>query len=198
MALAVILSAMPCFASAKENQCEVTLPVQIEITGDSAPAKEVFEVSITSRDSDAPMPEVTTKTVEGGGQILFGPIYYTLPEDYHYVITQKKGSTSQWTYDQTVYEVTVRVVNDNEGGIVSEVWAIRSGEDKKSDKIQFTNHYEAPEIYEAPKAYVTPTTSSPHTGDSANIGIYAGLMGVSLIGMLTVFRKGCRYLKQMK
>lgn len=190
MALMLALSAMPCFASEKEDQCEVVLPVQIEITGDSAPAKERFEVSITSKDANTPMPEVTTKTVEGAGQISFGPIDYKLPEDYHYVITQKKGTASPWTYDQTVYEVTVRIVNDQDGMLNAEVWAVRAGSGQKSDQIRFTNRYDAPEIYEAPKIYVTPTAISPHTGDTAVIGIYAGLMGVSLIALLTVFRKG--------
>lgn len=204
MALLIALSAMPCFASEKENQCEVILPVQMEIAGDAAPVKERFEVSITSKDSNAPMPEVNTKTVEGAGQISFGPINYTLPEDYHYVITQKKGTASQWTYDQSAYEVTVRIVCDEEGRLTSKVWAVRSGSDKKSDQIRFTNRYEAPEIYEAPKdpeiqtVYVTPTVSSPHTGDLSNIGIYTGLMGVSLIAAVTVFWKGSRYLKRMK
>lgn len=209
-ALVVTLSSVPCFAAEKENDCEVSVPVQIDVAGDTAPKKELFEVSMTSTEEGTPMPEITVKTVEGSGKISFGPICYTIPDDYHYVITQKKGSAPHWTYDQTVYEVTVRIVNDKEGGLASEVWAVRSGSKEKMDKIQFINHYDAPEVYDPPKnekpstehnspeVYTAPAVNSPHTGDLVDVGLYVGLMGVSALVLMTAFWKGRRYLKQTK
>lgn len=209
-ALVVILSSVPCYAAEKENKCEVSVPVQVDVAGDTAPKKELFEVSITSKEAKTPMPEVTVKTVEGSGKISFGPICYTIPDDYHYVITQKKGSAPHWTYDQTVYEVTVRIVNDKEKGLAAEVWAVKSGSNEKTDKIRFVNRYDAPEVYDPPKnekppkdynppkVYTAPTMTSPHTGDLTNAGLYAGLMGGSALVLLTAFWKGRRYFKQLK
>lgn len=191
LAVVVALYAMPCFASAKEKNCEVILPVRIETTGDSVSTKEMFEVSIASAEPDTPMPKVTTQTIEGDGEISFGPINYTLPEDYHYVITQKKGNASHWSYDQKAYEVTVRIVNNEEDELVSEVWAIKSGSDEKSDKIKFINHYEEPSVPTVP-------TSKPKTGDLSDIRLYVGMMGGSLLIMLVVLWRGLRHFKHMK
>lgn len=191
LAFVIVLSAMPCFASAKENKCEVTLPVQIETMGDPAPTKEVFEVSLTCTDLNAPMPEIITQTLEGAGEILFGSINYTLPEDYHYVITQKKGTTAHWIYDQAVYEVTVRIVNDEDGELVSEVWAVKNGSLEKCEKITFVNHYEAPAVPSVP-------TNTPQTGDSSSIRFYAGVMAASLFSMLMILWMGSRHFKRMK
>lgn len=191
LAVSVILSAMPCFASEKEYKCEVTLPVQIEIIGDQTSAKEMFEVSLTSADVNTPMPEISTKTREGVGDISFGPISYTLPEDYHYVITQKKGTAQNWVYDQTIYEVTVRIVNNEDGELVSEVWVSKSGSNEKCDKIKFTNRYEAPSIPTVP-------TVTPKTGDSANMGLYVGMAGISMFIVLMVLVICSRQLKRKR
>lgn len=53
----------------------------------------------------------------------FGPITYTEPGDYTYRIYQEKGSVHEVSYDESVYSVTVRVVNDEKDGLRAEIWA---------------------------------------------------------------------------
>lgn len=48
------------------------------------------------------------------------------------------------TYDTTAYTVTVRVVNDGNGGLAAEIWAIRDGSQNKTDRIVFENKWQAP------------------------------------------------------
>lgn len=85
-----------------------------------------------------------TQKVLNSGTVSFGQIHYTVPGDYQYKIYQKSGSTDRFTYDKTVYTVTVRVQNDAEGGLTAELWAVKEGTTMKNDAVQFQNHYDAP------------------------------------------------------
>ena len=85
--LAIVLLAAPGKAFAEENECTVTLPVSVEVSHTSAPADTEFEVLLMSADADAPMPEISSGTVKGAGRIVFGPISYRAPGDYHYNIS---------------------------------------------------------------------------------------------------------------
>lgn len=171
---------IPCSAFAGESACEVELPVYVEVTGDKATEPIEFEISLTGEDAQTPMPEICEKKLKDMGEISFGPIRYTVPEDYHYVIRQKIKQEKGWTYDKTMYEVTVRIVNNEEGELVSEIWAVKEGSDEKSDKITFINYY---------KATTTPTSQdkTPQTGDNTRIYLAAGLMMASLLAILACF-----------
>ena len=187
LSLMLVLLMMPCMAFAKEVKCDVTLPVKVEVTGKDAPADVEFKVIMTGEDKDTPIPAVTEGTVKGAGEISFGPVSYTLPEDYHYIVVQKKGNAENWTYDETKYLVTVRIVNDEDGGLKSEVWAVKEGSEEKCENIVFVNTYKAPEI---PK-------ETPQTGDSTNITFFAGLMMASMLVMAVIvwinYRKSRQY-----
>lgn len=187
----LIFVMVPCMVSAKENQCSVTLPVQIEVTGDKAKEAEEFEIVLKNKDVDAPMPEVVIKTTKGAGEISFGPMNYNIPEDYQYEIVQKKGQDEHWVYDDTKYEITVRVVTNADGELVSKVWAAKNGSLEKCEKITFVNHYETPAVPTVP-------TSTPQTGDSSSIRLYVGMMAASLFSMLMILCMGSRHFKRMK
>ena len=66
-------------------------------------------------------------------------IEYTEPGEYRYEISQKSDSVKNIRYDQSTYEVKVYVLNDGQGGFVSEIWASKNGSGSKTDAIQFVN-----------------------------------------------------------
>lgn len=176
LSLMLMVLMIPCMVSAAETGCDVTLPVKIEVTGKNAPEDTSFKVIMTGEDKDTPMPEVTSVVAKGAGKISIGPTSYAVPEDYHYVIVQEKGNEEYWTYDETKYLVTVRVVNGEDGKLESEVWAVQDGSQEKCEEIVFKNTYKAPE----------PPTKAPQTGDQTNLPLFIGLMAASILVMAVI------------
>lgn len=117
VSLMLALLALPGKAFAEERGCTVTIPTSVEVTGTFAPSDTEFEVVLADSDSEVPMPEKSSGTVKGSGQVILGPVTYTVPGDYHYHISQKVGNAEGYTYDTSVYTVTVRVVNGEDGGL---------------------------------------------------------------------------------
>lgn len=136
-------------------QCEVNIPVKVQVDGSGIPDGNEYTVILTA-DSSTPMPadavdsEDGKKTVEkkvvNGGEVSFGPITYTAPGDYSYTIHQEAVPRDHFTYDTTVYNVTVRVTNTENGGLTAEIWAYRDGEadGEKVWEFLFQNHYSRP------------------------------------------------------
>ena len=93
------------------------------------------------RDVETPMPGKTSYVFYGDGERSF-EIEYVIPGDYRYRIYQKESGVSDIKTDDTVYEVTVRVVNSAEGGLEYEIWAnVLSSDSKKVERIVFKNHF---------------------------------------------------------
>lgn len=134
----------PCQVLAEGYSISTSIPVEVEVSGDSIPKGMGYKVMLEAVTKDAPMPEKTVLTIKNGGKAEFGPIEYTVPEDYQYKIYQLDGKAERFTYDKTVYLVTVRIVNDGRGGLKSEIWAVKEGNEKKTDAIRFRNSYQAP------------------------------------------------------
>lgn len=169
MAVVLLLSGQ---VEAAEYACTVALPVETVVTGENAPAGEKFQIVLEAAEEGAPMPEKTIAEVKDTGKTSFGPIRYTVPGDYQYRVSQKAGDTKNFTYDETVYTVTVRVTNAEDGGLNAEIWAIKDGEQNKTDAIKFTNSYKAPE---------KPKTDTVKTGDNQNFILWAGLAAAAVL-----------------
>ncbi len=188
--LMLTLLALPGKAFAEECECAVTIPASVEVSGTSAPSDTEFEVVLTSLDTGVPMPEKSNGTVQGSGQIVLGPVTYTVPGDYHYSISQKVGNAANYTYDTSVYSVTVRVVNSEDGGLAAEVWAVKDGASDKVEKITFSNEYKAPEGPKKPEDPKKPIViTAPQTGDMANVNLFIGLLAASALTLVFVVLK---------
>lgn len=136
-------------------QCEVNIPVKVQVDGSGIPDGNEYTVILTT-DSSTPMPtdavdtgdgkKTVEKRVVNGGEVSFGPITYTAPGDYSYTIHQEAAARDHFTYDTTVYNVTVRVTNTENGGLTAEIWGYRNGEEsgEKVWEFLFQNHYARP------------------------------------------------------
>ena len=196
---------LPGAVHAKEYACDVTIPATVQVSGDRIPSGEVYEVVMEAITKDAPVAEIMTQKVMNSGTVSFGQIHYTVPGDYQYKIYQKSGSTDRFTYDKTVYTVTVRVQNDAEGGLTAELWAVKEGTTMKNDAVQFQNHYDAPgnngggsSHHHRTEETVTYTTviqqppaaiGAPRTGDAQQPLLWGALILLSLSGSMVLVRK---------
>ena len=200
---------LPGSVHAKEYACDVTIPATVQVSGDRIPSGEVYEVVMEAITKDAPVAENMTQKVLNSGTVSFGQIHYTVPGDYQYKIYQKSGSTDRFTYDKTVYTVTVRVQNDVEGGLTAELWAVKEGTTMKNDAVQFQNHYDAPGNNGGGNSHqhrteetVTYTTviqqppaaiGAPRTGDAQQPLLWGALILLTLSGSMIIVGKMKKY-----
>ncbi len=122
-------------------------PVRKLITdqyGNSITSDEKFEFVMTPS-ADAPMPEGTAagtpKTVTAGaGGVEFGEISYTtVGGPYVYTFTEKAGSSSRWTYDNSVYTMTVNVIRNAEDKLEAQKTITKNGAEVST--VEFKNSY---------------------------------------------------------
>ena len=200
---------LPGSVHAKEYACDVTIPATVQVSGDRIPSGEVYEVVMEAITKDAPVAENMTQKVLNSGTVSFGQIHYTVPGDYQYKIYQKSGSTDRFTYDKTVYTVTVRVQNDAEGGLTAELWAVKEGTTMKNDAVQFQNHYDAPgnngggsSHHHRTEETVTYTTviqqppaaiGAPRTGDAQQPLLWGAVILLTLSGSMIIVGKMKKY-----
>ena len=131
----------------KLSTAKLDPPVRKVITdqyGNSITSDEKFEFVMTPS-ADAPMPEGTAagtpKTVTAGaGGIEFGEISYTtVGGPYVYTFTEKAGSNSRWTYDDSVYTMTVNVIRNADDKLEAQKTITKNGAEVSI--VEFTNSY---------------------------------------------------------
>ena len=200
---------LPGSVHAKEYACDVTIPATVQVSGDRIPSGEIYEVVMEAITKEAPVAENMTQKVLNSGTVSFGQIHYTVPGDYQYKIYQKSGSTDRFTYDKTVYTVTVRVQNDAEGGLTAELWAVKEGTTMKNDAVQFQNHYDAPGnngggsshhhrteetvIYTTVIQQPPAAIGAPRTGDVQQPLLWGALILLTLSGSMIIVGKMKKY-----
>ena len=143
LALLLTLSLFPTAAWAADT-ATAYIPVEKLLTGDNPGTAAEFTFKLTPTDPAYPMPASDTLTITGAGEASFGPIEYTLPDDYTYTVEEQDDGLPRYEYDPAVYTVTVRVTNDDTGGLSAAVWMTVPGADGKADKATFSNRYTAP------------------------------------------------------
>lgn len=105
-----------------QAQIKVTKAISGYIPG----SDNTFNFTLAALDG-APMPDgdgntASITTSNGAGEALFGEIKYTEVGTYKYTVTETKGDAAGFSYDETVYNVTVTVTDDPEHGkLVAEV-----------------------------------------------------------------------------
>mgnify|MGYP004645905531 CR=1 FL=1 len=141
---------------------------------------------------DANGTPVSTAANQADGSFSFAPLPFEAEGTYTYTVREKNTGAARVTYDQTVYTVTVVVVNKN-GQLTAEVALPDGG-------LTFTNTYTPkPDHKDKPKQTPAPTstaqpaapTQSPRTGDNASLMTWVGILlvcGTALAG-LYVYKK---------
>ncbi len=135
---------LPVKTEAAEKSCTLTIPVQVEVSGENIPGGKDYKVTLEAVTKNAPLPIETVKTRTGAGTITFGPVTYGEVGTYQYRISQDTDSAERFNYDRTAYLVDIQVIRRGDGTLTAEVVAKREGKQEKSDAIRFDNRYDAP------------------------------------------------------
>ena len=139
------VEAMP--KTTKRTPVKLDPPVRKLITdqyGNSITSDEKFEFVMTPS-AGAPMPEGTAtgtpKTATAGaGGVEFGEISYsTVGGPYVYTFTEKAGSNARWTYDDSVYTMTVNVIRNAEDKLEAQKTITKNGAEVSI--VEFKNSY---------------------------------------------------------
>lgn len=162
-------------------ETEASFSVDVQAQG-NVPAKPETYTLVLTGDEGAPMPEGSqdgqyAMQVEGPGVADFPAIAYESVGVYHYVITQKPGTNSSCTYDDTRYEITVTVTNQKSEPGLEVTIAIRNSQtQEKVEQVVFRNDYAyPPEI--------------PQTGESGNLPLMLGLWVCSLLAVVFLWKQ---------
>lgn len=214
LCLLAVTMMIPCQAFA-DYSCTVSVPVEVKVEGSDAPSGNEYRIILEAADQNAPLPEVTEVVITDSGKSAFGSITFTKPEDYHYRVYQTAQNREHFTNDTTVYNMTVRVVNDEKtGGLRAEIWATKGEETDKVYELLFTNQYHKPyyppasepepdqpeAVEETPLAGVLGAilpqlpqgvlgANRVKTGDSAPVAALIAMVAAAGIVIFAVFRK---------
>ena len=148
----------------------VDIPVTKIVTGSQAPADAAFRFELKAADAASPMPSdskdgVKELTVSGAGKFSFGNIAYGAIGTYRYTCREINTGIKNFTYDDTVYDITVDVTGEDADSLKADVTVKRGNEGV--DGIVFTNKYTPEETGK--------TEEGGHHEDKAPSPVYPGV-----------------------
>lgn len=155
----------------------VNLEVNNVIIGDAPHEKETFIYLLKAKDSENPMPKTNEISIDGRGTASFDKIKFTSPGLYEYQVVQNKGTNKDYTYDETIYEVSIYIKSDDKAIFTPIIKIYKNDSELKSEAISFENNY------------TDPNKNLPQTGDNNNIGYLISLMFISLVIIYFLYKK---------
>lgn len=154
-------------------------PVEKRISGDTPSSSSVFTFYLKADNTTYPMPEgsadgLKSIVINGAGSVDFGNITYTRAGTYTYTVYERTGSASGYTYDTTVYHMTVVITETN--GKLSATRTITNASGTVQTGLVFTNAYDTPD--------------GPKTGDESKAYLWWILIALGLICLVAAFLPG--------
>lgn len=104
------------------------------------------------------------------GAITFENLKFNTAGTYKYVVVEKNDAQKNYTYDTTVWCVTVEVTDNGEGKLIAKTTINEKGSTTPVSAFAFENSYDEPE------------TETPKTGDDTNIALWFALLVMSGAG----------------
>ena len=151
-------------------------PITVQKTVTGAPAEpSAFKFMLTSLDG-APLPDgaidaVKTVTINGAGSADFGAITYSAAGTYRYTVAELNTGVNGYTYDESVYTVTVTVVEQD--GVLSIANKTLTKNGQEEEAAQFVNTYEADKTsLKVTKAWGD--NNDPNRPTSVQVQLYKG------------------------
>lgn len=178
----ILFAAEALQVNAASFPVSLQMEVKAELTGDTPASPETFTFVLEAVDN-APMPETSRITIVGEGKSSFPPISYTELETYTYTLREIDGKAEGYTYDDTIYDVTVQITVDDSGNLQVSQYVSEQGSKLKKDKIVFVNQYKSED---KPTGNPTSGTDSVKTGDSVHPGFWIFVSVIALFGMFAV------------
>ena len=120
-----------------------------------------------------------TVTNDQDGKITFPALEYTKAGTYVYEVTEKAGTETGITYDQTVYHVTVEVTDDKVGHLQAKVNCEGS---TGTMNLIFTNHYDVVNV-SVSKSWSDDNNRDNKRPDSIEVKLVAKVDGSEIAGL---------------
>lgn len=106
--------------SARALECRTEAFIPVEVQTDEACRGAEYGVELVGT-AGVPLPEQQELRFHGPDRLTFGPVTYTRPGIYGYLVREEKGTDPAILYDDTEYGVLVTVENDGSGGLQAAV-----------------------------------------------------------------------------
>ncbi len=106
------------------------------------------------------------------GAIIFEDLSFNKAGTYKYIVVENDDAQKGYTYDDTVWCVTVEVTDDGEGALVAETTINEKGSAKAVSEFAFENTY-----VKAP---------APDTSDNSNVVLWFALLTLSCVGFVSM------------
>ncbi len=132
------------------------------VKGDT-PIDKTFTFNITDKSdnpSGAEMPTDTSATVTGSGTTSFDNIKFTKAGTYKFEIKEEQGNEPGYSYDGSVWTLTVEVIDENSQLKVSNAEYTKDGA-QSSDEASFENNYSTTEVSYSPQVEKEITGDTP-------------------------------------
>lgn len=195
--LCSVMMVQTCFAA---ELPAVTIPAQITLSGTLPEPAEDYVIKMEAdHKEDTPMPVgaqngIYSLTINGEGSGEFPVITFERVGVYTYKIWQEAGTNSKCTYDNTVYTMTVYVVNaENGSGLEATAVLYPDMESNKQSGATFKNEYEIETEAETEteteteseteteketekQSETTTAKAAPKTGDTTPIARWIGVL----------------------
>lgn len=118
-------------------------PVTKQVTGDTPITNDTFSFKMVGKNG-APMPADATgdtvlRTLTGAGQVEMGQIDYARAGVFEYEVSEIAGANANYTYDNSVFTMTVTVADDGQANLVATPTFTKNG--VAADAISFTNTF---------------------------------------------------------
>ena len=138
----ILCAAVAAAGEVKAEEKKVTAKIPVSCTGENT--DESFVCILEGSHTEYENIASESLTLKDGEKDFF-VIDYTYPGTYHYMIQQKKGTDSDTTYDDTVYNVDIYVTEDDSGAMFADPVIYMEGSTEKKAEAVFANKKKLPE-----------------------------------------------------
>lgn len=164
----VYLYDVDCYPKAVNERGAIELEIdavkKVESRKGAAPADTEFSFILTPEQAEQPMPKTENAQVDprtgasvvsrkGAGTVSFGTLPFgkqDIGKTYRYTIHEVKGTAQYFTYDVTVYTLSVAIADNGDGEPTATV-TMTDDNSKEADRAEFTNIYAPPDKPEIPR-----------------------------------------------
>lgn len=184
-----LMTVMPA-ALAEEGALTVRINAQVTLEGTQPDTPEDFVIRLKAEDANNPMPGGQAGgsydlTITGAGVETFPEMSFDTLGVYKYTVEEIPGGYADCEYDDRTYQLTVSVLNSEDGGYGIEVALRETGKTEKTNTALFHNVY----------ATVIPTPApTTQPGEITQTGVndmwmyYAAGAGALLIASIMIAR----------
>lgn len=138
------------------GKTEISAEKKVTVVSGTAPKDTLFSFVLTSETPESPLPQNThavydtdvgsmTVSRTGEGAVDFGTLNFSAADvgmTYKYTIREVKGTASHYTYDTTVYHLTILVLSPDGGKTIQVKKTLTDGKGKSVSGAVFRNTYD--------------------------------------------------------